>query len=99
MNRLRAWFEQGRIILPFGDEPTRRVIRLFLEELESHAWKNGDIVDLGKHNDMVMAFAHAIDQFIMPAKQGSFSVGATTLDNWQNSSNSTKPGGKYPFFF
>ena len=45
MNRLRAWFEQGRIILPFGEEPTRRVVRLFLEELESHAWKNGDNVD------------------------------------------------------
>jgi phenylpyruvate tautomerase PptA (4-oxalocrotonate tautomerase family) len=34
-----------------------------LDELESHAWKNGDIVDTGKHNDLVMALAHAVDQF------------------------------------
>ncbi len=34
-----------------------------LEELESHAWKEGEIVDTGRHNDLVMALAHAIDQF------------------------------------
>jgi hypothetical protein len=98
MSRLRAWFEQGRIILPFGDDETRKVVRLFLEELESHAWKNGEIVDLGKHNDMVMAFAHAIDQFIMPVSQGTFSVSTTTFGNWKNKSSSPKAGGKYPFF-
>lgn len=98
MSRLRAWFEQGRVVLPFGDEPTRKVIRAFLEELESHAWKNGEIVDLGKHNDMVMAFAHAIDQFVMPVSQGSFSVSTTTFGSWNNSETSTKAGGKYPFF-
>ena len=28
-----------------------------------HAWRNGEIQDLGRHNDCVMALAHAIDQF------------------------------------
>ena len=36
---------------------------MLLQELETHAWKNGLIVDLGKHNDIAMAFAHALDQF------------------------------------
>ena len=38
-------------------------VNILFDELETHAWRNGIIVDLGKHNDLVMAFAHAIDQF------------------------------------
>jgi hypothetical protein len=34
-----------------------------LDELEAHAWKAGEIVDTGRHNDLVMALAHAVDQF------------------------------------
>lgn len=98
LNRLKAWFEQGRVVLPYGDDATRKIVSLFLEELESHAWKNGEIVDLGKHNDIVMAFAHAIDQLIRPVNKGSFSVGTTTLQSWKNNPKSTKAGGKYPFF-
>ena len=30
---------------------------------KGQAWRDGLIVDLGRHNDTVMAFAHAIDQF------------------------------------
>ena len=63
MNRLRVWFERGKIVFPYGNDATRRVVNEILEELESHAWKNGDIVDTGKHNDLVMALAHAVDQF------------------------------------
>ena len=98
MNRLRAWFEQGRIVLPFGDDATRRVVRMFLDELESHAWKNGEIVDLGKHNDMVMAFAHAIDQFVKPDKPNSFAVGQVNMTGWktQKPTRRVKKGGKYP---
>jgi hypothetical protein len=63
LNRLRVWFERGKIQFPYGSDGTRRVVNEMLEELESHAWKSGDIVDTGKHNDLVMALAHAIDQF------------------------------------
>jgi len=101
MNRLRAWFEQGRIVLPYGDDATRRVVNIFLEELESHAWKDGDIVDLGKHNDIVMAFAHAIDQFVKPALPASFAVGQTTMKNWQSSQPNKKVNrhSKYPTLY
>ena len=63
MNRLRVWFERELIILPYGSDHTRKVINLLLEELETHAWRDGIIIDLGRHNDLVMALAHAIDQF------------------------------------
>ena len=63
MNRLRVWFERGKIVFPYGDDATRRVVNEMLEELEAHAWKSGDIVDTGPHNDLVMALAHAVDQF------------------------------------
>ena len=63
MNRLRTWFERELVCFPFGDDETRRLVNILLEELETHAWRDGMIVDLGKHNDCVMALAHAIDQF------------------------------------
>lgn len=63
LNRLRVWFERGKIVFPYGDDKTRRAVSDLLDELESHAWKEGEIVDTGKHNDLVMAFAHACDQF------------------------------------
>ena len=60
---MRVWFERELIIFPFGDDATRKQIKILLGELETHAWKEGEIVDLGRHNDCVMALAHAIDQF------------------------------------
>ena len=63
LNRLRVWFERELIIFPFGDDTTRKQVNIMLNELETHAWKSGDIIDLGRHNDCVMALAHAIDQF------------------------------------
>ena len=63
MNRLRVWFEREMVCFPYGDDETRRLVSILLEELETHAWRDGLIVDLGRHNDCVMAFAHAIDQF------------------------------------
>ncbi len=63
LNRLRVWFERGKVVFPYGDDKTRRAVSDLLDELESHAWKEGEIVDTGKHNDLVMAFAHACDQF------------------------------------
>ena len=63
LNRLRVWFEQGKIVFPYGNHDTRRVIDVILDELECHVWKGGDIVDLGKHNDTTMALAHAVDCF------------------------------------
>ena len=63
MNRLRVWFERELVYLPYGNDETRKQINILLEELESHAWRNGEIQDLGRHNDCVMALAHAIDQF------------------------------------
>jgi hypothetical protein len=63
LNRLRVWFEREMIIFPYGNDETRRLVEILLDELKTHAWRDGIIVDLGRHNDTVMAFAHAIDQF------------------------------------
>ncbi len=63
LNRLRVWFERELVMFPYGDHETRNMVNLILEELESHAWKEGLIEDLGRHNDCVMALAHAMDQF------------------------------------
>ena len=60
---MRVWFERELVVFPYGDDATRKKVNIILDELEAHVWKNGDIVDVGKHNDTVMAFAHAIDQF------------------------------------
>ena len=63
LNRLRVWFEREMIAFPYGNDETRRMVEVILEEFKTHAWRDGMIVDLGRHNDCVMAFAHAIDQF------------------------------------
>ena len=63
LNRVRVWFEQGKVYWPYGDIETRNVVNQLLDEFDSHVWKGGEIEDVGKHNDTVMAFAHAIDQF------------------------------------
>ena len=63
LNRLRVWFEREMVCLPYGNDETRRMVEIILDELKTHAWRDGIIVDLGRHNDTVMAFAHAIDQF------------------------------------
>ena len=63
LNRLRVWFEREMIVFPYGNDETRRMVEILLDELVTHAWRDGLIVDLGRHNDTVMAFAHAIDQF------------------------------------
>lgn len=62
LNRLRVWFEQKKVVFPYGDDETRRKVNIILDELDTHVWKDGNITDVGKHNDTVMAFAHAIDQ-------------------------------------
>jgi len=63
LNRLRVWFEREMICFPYGNDETRRMVEIILDELSTHAWRDGLIADLGRHNDTVMAFAHAIDQF------------------------------------
>jgi len=63
MNRLRVWFEREMVSFPYGNDETRRMVEIILDELSTHAWREGMIVDLGRHNDTVMALAHAIDQF------------------------------------
>lgn len=98
LNRVRAWFEQGKVVFPFGDDETRKIVRVLLEELESHAWVNGVIVDKGKHNDCVMAFAHAIDQFVK--KVGSMPMASSSVsDNWMKGGKqkrvNRRPTGRY----
>jgi len=63
LNRLRTWFEQDKFHWPYGNIETRDKVNIIWHELEHHVWKKGEIVDVGKHNDTVMALAHAIDQF------------------------------------
>tara|TARA_R110002051_G_scaffold73103_1_gene132482 strand:+ start:822 stop:2312 length:1491 start_codon:yes stop_codon:yes gene_type:complete len=105
MNRLRVWFEQKRVIFPFGNDESRRVVNILLNELDCHAWKEGEIIDVGRHNDCVMAFAHAIDQFTVFGENASaLAVGQTHTPNWGNSSGTkrrgtpTDTGGRYVRF-
>lgn len=109
MTRLRSWFEQGKIIIPYGDDPTRRIMNILLDELESHVWKNGNILDKGRHNDIVMALAHAIDLFNLQSKGGMPAAGAAvSMKGWgkdekhQKSSRVSRNSGrtgKYRTFF
>ena len=83
--RLRSWFERDKVVLPFGDDNTRKIVAPLLEELETHTWERGIIVDKGRHNDIVMAFAHAIDQF-KSNTGGSKAVAAkgVSVESWNN---------------
>jgi len=83
LSRLRSWFEQGLIIWPYGDDKTRKVVIAILEELETHVWEGGIITDKGKHNDCVMALAHACDQFSAGGGGLAMSSGAVSVDSWQ----------------
>ena len=81
--RLRSWFEQGKVVIPYGNDHTRKVMNEMLEELETHAWDNGVIVDKGRHNDIVMALAHAIDQFQSKGGNDSPMVGnSASVGGW-----------------
>lgn len=83
LTRLRAWFEQGKVVIPYGNDHTRRIMNEMLHELETHAWDGGLIVDKGKHNDIVMALAHAIDQFQSKAGNDAPMVGASASLRWK----------------
>jgi hypothetical protein len=87
LNRLRVWFEREMVSFPYGNDETRRMVEIIMDELKTHAWRDGLIVDLGVHNDTVMAFAHAIDQFtykgqdvpvVMKTMMGGQWMGGTT---------------------
>ena len=91
MTRLRSWFEQGKIIIPYGDDATRQQMNILLDELESHVWKNGIIVDKGRHNDTVMALAHAIDLFNLQSSGGMPAAGAAvSMKGWGKQEKSHK---------
>jgi hypothetical protein len=105
MTRLRTWFEQGRIILPYGDHDTRKMVNILLDELESHVWKEGDILDKGRHNDMVMALAHAVDQFANITSDIPMMGSGVDMNKWGKPSkqkNNRRPrntSSKYVTFF
>jgi len=82
MNRLRVWFEREKLIFPYGDDATRRQVNILFQELETHAWRDGIIVDLGKHNDVAMAFAHAVDQLQIPQGDVAVAMGSLTGGEW-----------------
>lgn len=91
LNRFRVWFERELIIFPYGSDEMRKKVAIILDELENHVWKNGDIVDVGKHNDTVMAFAHAIDQF--KPKRSDFmpmATGKSSMGGWSKNKKPTK---------
>ena len=105
LNRLRVWFDRELIVFPYASADMRKKIGIILDELENHVWKNGEIVDVGKHNDTVMAFAHAIDQF--KPKRSDFMPMAsrtTSMGGWSKDKKPTKTarnrgsGGKYVRF-
>jgi hypothetical protein len=82
LNRLRVWFEQEKIQFAYGDDKTRKMMEVILEELENHVWKEGEIIDIGRHNDTTMALAHAVDQFSFKEKGAIFASRTTTMDGW-----------------
>ena len=111
LNRLRGWFEQGRIIIPYGNEDTRNKMKVLLQELETHVWKDGIIVDRGVHNDTVMALAHAVDQFSFGSSGKGLAVAGASVDmsGWGKNSQKnrksssirrqSRPSSKYRTFF
>ena len=81
--RLRSWFEQGKVVIPYGNDHTRKMMNEMLEELETHAWDGGLIVDKGRHNDIVMALAHAVDQIKSKSGNDSPMVGSSaSMGKW-----------------
>ena len=97
MNRLRVWFERKLIVFPYGNDETRKKVNIILDELEAHVWKSGEIVDVGKHNDTVMALAHAIDQF--KPKQNDYMpmVSKTTsMGGWSKNKKTPKTNKRRP---
>ena len=106
LNRLRVWFERELVVFPYGSSDIRKKVSILLDELESHVWKNGEIKDVGKHNDTVMAFAHAIDQF-KPRNTDytPMATKTTSMGGWgkkrqpmKKSGIRKKPQGKFPRF-
>ena len=94
LNRLRVWFEQEKIQFPYGDDATRKMMEIILEELENHVWKEGEIADIGRHNDTTMALAHAVDQFSFKEGGAIFASRTTTMDNWGD--KKSRKGGRKP---
>ena len=91
LNRLRVWFERELVVFPYQSADMRKKIGILFDELENHVWKNGEIIDVGKHNDTVMAFAHAIDQF--KPKRSDFMPMAsrtTSMGGWSKGKKATK---------
>ena len=82
MNRMRVWFERELISFPYGDDFTRKQVNILLEELESHAWREGEIQDLGRHNDCAMALAHALDQFSYKSPDYPVVMGTMKKSEW-----------------
>lgn len=95
LNRLRVWFEREKIVIPYGNDATRRVMNELLDELESHAWKGGDIVDTGRHNDLVMALAHAVDQFSGGMKGPVLAFGKSGKGEWAGGKSKARRRGGY----
>jgi len=91
LNRLRVWFEREMIIFPYGNDETRRMVEILLDELKTHAWRDGIIVDLGRHNDTVMAFAHAIDQFTYRTPDMPVVMKTMTGGQWMGGSKKGLP--------
>jgi hypothetical protein len=66
-----------------------------LDELESHAWKGGDIVDTGRHNDLVMALAHAVDQFSGRIDGPVLAFGKSGKGEWAGGKSKARRRGGY----
>ena len=92
LNRLRTWFEQEKFEWPYGSIDTRDKVNIILNELDNHVWKGGEIIDVGKHNDCVMAMAHAIDQFNdITAPPAPVVTGTASMDSWNSKSKPKRP--------
>jgi hypothetical protein len=102
LNRLRTWFEQEKFEWPYGSIETRDKVNILFNELDNHVWKGGEIVDVGKHNDCVMALAHAIDQFNdITAPPAPVVTGTASMDSWNSNAKPKRPSvnGRYVGLF
>jgi hypothetical protein len=92
LNRLRTWFERDKFQWPYGNIRTRDKVNVIWNELDNHVWKGGDIIDVGKHNDTVMALAHAIDRFNRYDENPiPIITGKTSMQSWKGNEKPKNP--------
>jgi hypothetical protein len=82
-------FENGKVRIPRGDQRSRDLTDIFIEELHNFTFQDGRVLSVGAHDDTVMAFWLAVTA----ARTSSFSVsfGDVTIDSSQTGQGIPEP--------